>query len=159
VAALALKQLELEADLAKLEAAAKEKKAELAKVQDQDLPAALKAASIKTFQLSNGMTVSLEEDLKVSVPKKNKHPVIKHMTEWGYEAAVENVLTIDLGKGNDNAAKALMASAKEMGVDANLSQDINTGTVKSVLRQRLKEGKSDDLSLFGAFQFTRATVK
>ena len=159
LAALARKQLELEAVVAKKTAELKEVTAQLRKVQEGDLPAALKAAGVPSFQLDNGMTVSYAEDLKVSVPKASLPKVIQHMKEWGYEAKVSNTLTIDLGKGNDNAVKSLKATAEEMGLVAIVDETIATGTVKSALNKRIKEGKSDDLATFGAFQFTKATVK
>lgn len=159
VAALARKQLELEAVVAKKEQELKDAKADLRKIQEGELPAALKAAGIPTFQLDNGMTVSYKEDLSVSVPKARKDAIIAKMKEWGYEANVSNTLTIDLGKGNDNAAKALQAQAEEMGVTATLAEDIPTGTVKKALRTRIDEGKNDDLAFFGAFSLTKATVK
>lgn len=159
LAALARKQLELEAVVAKKTAELKDATEALRKVQEGDLPAALKAAGVPSFQLDNGMTVSYEEDLKISVPKVRKGQIIAKMKEWGYEASVSNTLTIDLGKGNDNAVKSLMATAEEMGVKAILDEDIPSGTVKKALRKRIDEGKSDDLTFFGAFPFTKATVK
>jgi hypothetical protein len=159
VTALAYKMLDLQAVVAKREAALTEAKEALRKIEMGDLPAALKAARMKEFQLDNGMTVSYKEDLTVSVPKARKAAVIAKMREWGYAASVSNVLEVDLGKGNDNAVKSLLATAEEMGVSATVSEDIATGTVKSALNKRLKEGKSDDLSFFGAFPLTKATVK
>lgn len=159
VSALARKQLELEAAVARAEATLKAAKQDLRKVQEGDLPAALKAAGIPSFELDNGMTVSYKEDLKVSVPAARKVAIIKKMKEWGYEGNVSNKLTVDLGKGNDNAVKALKAAAEEMGVEVIVTEDIPTGTVKKALRSRIAEGKNDDLAFFGAFDFTQATVK
>lgn len=159
IRALAMKQLELEAELAAAEAKVKDTKAKLTKVSEGELPAALKAAGIPSFTLANGMTVSYEEDMKISLPKVRLDKIIAQMKAWGFEANVSNVLTIDLGKGNDNAVKAMKALAEEIGVEATLAQDIPAGTVKKVLKQRAKEGKSDDLTFFGAFDFTKATVK
>ena len=159
ISALARKQLELEAVVAKKEQELKDAKADLRKVQEGELPAALKAAGVPSFELDNGMTVSYKEDLSVSVPKARKNAVIAKMKEWGYEANVSNVLTIDLGKGNSNALNALKASAEEMGVTATHSEDIPTGTVKKALRTRIDEGKNDDLAFFGAFSLTKSTVK
>jgi len=159
VRALATKQLELEAEVSKIESSLKDAKEQLRRVQENELPAALKAAGIGSFKLDNGMTVSYEEDLKVSVPRKHKTSVISIMRSWGYDAAVSNKLTADLGRGNDNAAKALLSAAEEMGVKASVEEDIPTATVKKALRTRIAQGKSDDLSIFGAFQFTKATVK
>jgi len=159
VRALADKQLKLEAEVAKIEAQLKDTKSNLRKVQEGDLPAALKAAGIPSFTLENGMVVSYDEDLKVSVPKARKEAIIKKMKEWGYEGNVSNTLTADLGKGNDNAVKALKAAAEEMGVEVSVSEDIPTGTVKKALKTRIDEGKNDDLAFFGAFSFTKSTVK
>lgn len=159
VRALAMKQLELEAEVAKHEALLKDAQAALRKIDQGDLPAALKAAGIPSFKLENGMTVSYSEDLKVSVPKASKPAVVAKMREWGYEASVSNVLTVDLGKGNDNAVKSLSSAAEEMGLAVSVSEDIATGTVKKALNARIKEGKSDDLPTFGAFTFTKSTVK
>lgn len=159
ITALAYKQLEIEGEIDKLEAALKTKKEALRKVAEGALPAALKAARMTTFGLDNGMTVGYEEDLKIAVPAGKKAAVIAKMKEWGYSGDVSNVLTVDLGRGNDNAAKSITAHAEEMGVKAILTEDINSGTVKKALRKRIKEGIQDDLGQFGAFAFTKATVK
>lgn len=159
VTTLAHKQLELEGAVDRIESTLKEKKLELRKIQENDLPSAMKAAGMKTFSLENGLTVSYTEDLKISVPKARKKAVIQLMRDWGYDGNVSNQLVMDLGKGNDNAAKSLMESAVEMGVEATLTEDIPSGTVKKALNARRKEGKQDDLPFFGAFMFTKTTVK
>tara|TARA_R110000787_G_scaffold213115_1_gene322695 strand:+ start:3269 stop:3811 length:543 start_codon:yes stop_codon:yes gene_type:complete len=159
VKALAMKQLELEAVVAKREAELKEARAELDKIQLGQLPAALKAAGIPSFTLENGMVVGYAEDLKIAVPKARKEAIIAKMKEWGYEANVSNVLTVDLGKGGNNTGVVLMDKAKELGVAATLEADIASGTVKKALNARIREGKNDDLAFFGAFPFTKSTVK
>lgn len=158
VRALAHKQLELEAVVAKHEAALKTAKADLRKIQEGELPGALKAAGMPSFTLDNGMTVAYTEDMKVSVPAARKAAIIKKMKEWGYEGNVANTLTIDLGKGNNTGA-VLVAEAKKLGVEATIAEDIPTGTVKKALKARAKDGKNDDLAFFGAFEFTKSTVK
>lgn len=159
VKALAMKQLELEGVVAKREQELKAAKADLEKIQLGQLPAALKAAGIPSFTLENGMIVSYDEDMKVSVPKARKASIIKKMKEWGYSANVANTITIDLGKGDNNTGAVIIDHAQELGVDATLTEDIATGTVKKALNARIKEGKNDDLAFFGAFSFTKSTVK
>lgn len=156
---LAMQQLEKEAEVATAEATLKELQGDLRQIKQVKLPAALKAAKMKEFKMENGMTVSLKEDLKVSVPKSRKDGVIEKMREWGEGAAVSNTITVDLGKGNDNAVKSLTATAEEMGLTVETAEDIPTGTVKKVLKKRIDEGKNDDLTYFGAFPFTEASVK
>lgn len=159
VRALAMRQLELEANVAKLEAELKAAKKDLMKISDGELPAALKAAGIPSFTLENGLKVSYKSDLKVSISATKKEFVLKMMREWGYEGSITNTFTIDLGKGNDNAAKSLKAEAEKMGLTVVIAADIATGTVKKVLKQRIDDSKNDPLAEFGAFEFTRSTVK
>lgn len=159
VKALAMKQLELEAIVAKREAELKEAKAELDKIQLGQLPAALKAAGIPSFTLENGMVVGYAEDLRVSLPKVRKDAIIAKMKEWGYSANVSSILTVDLGKTGNNTGAVLMDKAKELGVEATVASDIPTGTVKKALNARIREGKNDDLAFFGAFPLTKSTVK
>lgn len=159
VAALAMKQLELQGIVAKHEADLKIAKADLDKIQLAQLPAALKAAGIPSFTLENGMTVAYSEDMKVSVPKARTAAIIKYMKDWGYAANVANAITIDLGKGDNNTGAVIIEHATELGVEATLSETIATGTVKKALNARIKEGKNDDLAFFGAFPFTKSTVK
>jgi len=159
VSALAHKQLELEGNVARIEAQLKEAKAALDKIRLSQLPAALKAAGIPSFTLDNGMTVSYAEDMKVSVPKARKGAIIKKMQEWGYGGNVSNTITINLGKGDNNTGAVIKAAAEELGVEVTEVQDITTGTVKKALNARVKEGKNDDLAFFGAFSFTKSTVK
>lgn len=159
VRALAAKQLQLEADVASAEARLDKAKKDLRKVQERELPAALKAAGMKSFELENGQTVSYKEDLKVSVPKARLAAVVEKMVEWGHADSVSNTLTIDVGRGNDNASKFIKAQAEEMGLDVEVAETVSTATVKSVLNARRKEGKNDDLGFFGAFEFTKATIK
>lgn len=159
VTKLAMDQLRLEGEVAAIEADLNLKKQELTRISQGKLPAAMRAAKMAEFKLENGMTVSVKSDMKVSVPKARKPDVIAKMKEWGYVANVTNTVTVDLGKGNDNAVKSLTAIAEEMGLKVAVAEDIATGTVKSALKKRQDAGKNDDLAWFGAFEFTEASVK
>lgn len=159
IQAVANRMLDLQAVVADIEDRLKEAKTKLRNVQEGQLPELMEAAGITEFKLKNGMTVSVTEDLKVSVPRKNKAQVCAIMKEWGYEGAVNTDFIAPLGKGSDNIAKSLMDSAHEMGVEANIIEDIATATVKKALRERMSKGVQDDFALFGAFRFVKATVK
>ena len=159
VRALAMRQLDLEAEVSRCEQALKEAKNNLRAVEESELPAALRAAGIPKFHLSNGMTVSYKEDLKISVPKKNMDGVIAYMREWGFGGHVSNRLVVDVGKGQDNAVQTLIGTAESMGLKAELTENVASATVKKVLNLRMKEGKSDDLPFFGAYSYTKSTVK
>lgn len=156
---LAVRMLDLIATVAECEDRLKQAQTELRTVQEQKLPELMEASGLSQFKLQNGMTISLVEDLKVSVPRNKKANVCAKMREWGYEGSIKNNFVVELGKGSDNQAKALLEYASEMGLEAQVTEDIATATVKKALRDRMKEGKHDELSEFGAFRWTRVNVK
>lgn len=156
---VATRMLDVVAEVANIEDQLKDARARLRNLQELQLPELMEAAGMSEFKLKNGMTISVNEDLKVSVPRKNKQEVCAIMREWGYEGAVSTDFIAPLGKGSDNIAKSLMDSALKMGVEANIIEDISTATVKKALRERMRNGIQDDFTLFGAFRFVKATVK
>lgn len=162
VRALARRQLDLESAVARLEEELKQARNNLRDVQEDQLPNAMRAAGMLSFVIESdghAMKVALDETLRVSVPKVRKAQVIAQMQKWGFEAAVKDVVTVDLGKGGGNAAGAIMAHAVELGYAAKHTQDIATATVKKALKDRLKAGKNDDLAFFGAFEQCKTTIK
>ena len=159
LAELAELQLSLETQVAQKEDELKEIKDRLRRVSEEALPNAMINSNVSEFKLSNGMKVTYTEDLKTSVPRKNKAKVIGYMKDWGYGGAVKSQFVADLGKGNNEATSAFIGLAEKMNVDASVGEDIATATVKKALKERMREGKQDDLTLFGAFPFVRSTVK
>ena len=159
IQAKARKMLELQAKVAAAQDVLKAATAALREVQEVELPEMMEGAGISTLKLKTGETITLVEDLKVSVPKANKAVVCSAMRAWGYEKAITNEFFVTLGKDSDVEAKALCEKAKELGVEGHVVENISTMTVKKALKERMKEGITDDFNTFGAFRWTHVKVK
>lgn len=160
ISALAEKQLELEGEVDALEQQLKDKKEELRKVAQDQLPAAMKAARMTTFTLDSGQVVSVKEELSLSVPKKRKLDIIKIIRDdFDHPELISNVITAEIDKGKDNVAGEAMHKLSELGLEPVRAEDVNSSSLKSLLLKRRKEGKNDDLNYFGGFLVTKATVK
>lgn len=163
-------QLTREGEVSRLEAELKAAKADLLDISDRKLPEALKNARTKKFVTDDGKTVELKEELTISLPKKRNDEIIAKLVSWDFGDLVANTLTCDIEKGKDNLAGEIMEKANEIGLDMKRSQSVNAGSVKKVLKDRMKdcaEGKKDkdgkpleavDLGFFGAFEVTRAKI-
>ena len=160
VKALADEQVKLEG---KLDAASKvvaDLKKELNAVQLDKLPAAMIAAGISDFTMSDtGQKIILKEDMTISVPKKRKGEIIEKVRDMGHGDLISNVLTIPVDKGKDNMVGELMSKVEELGLSATRTEDVNSASLKKVLNDRRKSGENDDLSFFGAYVVTKTQVK
>lgn len=155
---LVARQLKLEGELDALEAKKKEVTKALNKVRDEELPQAMKSVKLTTVVTDDGHKVDVKEELTASVPAKRKEEIISKLREMGHGDMVTNTITISVGKGDDNKAPIIMAEAEKIGLTALRAEDVNTGTLKAMIRDRLDKGETVDLPFFGAHLVRRAKI-
>lgn len=158
IARLVALQRTYEGEVDKLDAKLKEAKKKLLKVSDVDLPEAMKAAKTRKFVTDDGKTVELNEELTISVPKKRLTEILEKLREWEYDDLISAMLTCEIEKGKENLAGEIMAKAEEIGLTVVKAEAVNSNSVKSILRQKMKDGEDVDLGFFGAFNVTRAKI-
>lgn len=159
IVALAKLQVELES---KVDAAQEELKmlqSKLRTISQGELPAAMKAAGLTSFQLEDGRTILFGEEWTISVPKKRKGEIIAKLRDLGYDSMVSNSMSIDIGLGKDNVAGEIAERAAELGLEVVRFEDVNSASLKKLLKTRREKGENDDLSFYGAFVVQQSKVK
>ena len=159
ITTLAEQQTVLEGRVDILETLLKAAKKDLRAIQEGKLPTAMDEVGMKTFELIDGRSVEIKSDMKINVPKKRKGDIIEKVRGMGHGDLIKNRIIIDIGPGKDNVAQEVARYASELGVEAEQEEDINSMSLKKVLKDRKEAGKDDDLSFFGAFDFKQAIIK
>lgn len=132
---------------------------ELDDIQERTLVTLMDAAGMKNFTLTNGKRIAIERELYASLPKGRRSEVLNKMRDtYNAGSLIKNELVVTLEKGSDNAAKSLEASAKEMGLEVERTENVHASTYKKFINDRLKSGKEIDLAFFGAYQVTKAII-
>lgn len=156
IAALADQQLGLESAIADLEGSLKEKKDHLKKVQEIQLPEAMALAGVTEFKLTNGAKISIKEDLSVSVPKSRMLEIAAWLKANGLGDILKETMVVALDDNTKAEQLKAFITSNQMSADAKL--DVNTSTLKAVLREQLADGKDIDLKFFGGFAWKRAII-
>ena len=159
ITALADQQTRLEGVVDDLEVRLKAAKKNLREVQEVKLPDAMEEVGMKTFELTDGRSVQVKDDMKIAVPRSRKDQIIEKVREMGHENLIKNRIIVDIGPGKDNVAQEVARYASELGVEAHQEGDVNSASLKKVLKDRKAAGKDDDLSFFGAFDYKKAIIK
>lgn len=150
LADLAALQLELEAEVANLEASLQEAKQRLAAIQEGQLPQLMEDAGVSTYILADGQKVSVDKKLHPTV--KDKDAMWAWMRAKGYGALIKNSISIAFGKGEDaEAIKALDALASLFPKNpVKQEQGVHPSTLKAWVNEMLQEGKAlpDCLDIF-----------
>lgn len=159
VAALAERQMSIEDEIDKLDAALKEKKRELEEVSTKLLPNAMTAVGMEEFKLTSGAKVSVSAFYSASIKDENKPKAFKWLRENGHEGLIKRDLTVPFQKGEDKKAEVLVEHLKKKHFIFSESSSVHTQTLKAWLRDQVESGVQVPLDLFGAFIGRKAKIK
>ena len=159
VAELARRIRETEAEIKRAEEFLKERNDVLRKMTDEDLPSVLEELGVKSFTLDDGSKVSVTALYGASIPAPRTDEAFEWLRENGYDDIIKNDVVCTFGRGEDDKAAAFAQAARERGLSPEQKQLVHAQTLKAWVRERVENGESFPMDLFGAFVGQRATIK
>jgi hypothetical protein len=158
---LAQQQMQAEAEVARLESELKAANARLREISEQTLPDAMYEIGMSEFTLADGTTIKIKSDLTLSVPKNKKAEVANWLETVGEGGLVKQLAVIDLGKGKsaESAAEQIRSFANDLGIGCEVGVDVNTTSLKAVLRRRMSAGEAvPDLGSIGGYDYRKSVI-
>jgi hypothetical protein len=159
--AMANIQVDIEADVERIDAELKKRKEALRQISEVDLPDLMSELGIDEFKLSSGKVVKIKPDIRfeeIEARKLKLPKAILWLTKNGYDGIVKSTVIASFGKGEKKKAEATLKELKAAGVVASLDEGINAQTLKSFLKERLNKEEQVPLDLFGAYPFNKAVI-
>ena len=160
ISQLAHKQVEAQRTYDALVIETKKAKQELWGIQERDLPEAMLAAGMTAFTIDSGESITVKEDLMASISQKNKPAAVAWLIGNGHGSLVKEDVVVPFEKGDTEAVHILSKLLEANGVsNYNVIEAVHTGSVKSLIKELLAEGKDVPLELFGGHFVKKAIVK
>jgi uncharacterized small protein (DUF1192 family) len=159
VAVLARRIRDTEDEIAKAEEFLKKRKAALMKMTDEDLPSVLEELGLKSFTLEDGSKVAVQPLYGAAIPAPRKEEAFAWLRENGYDDLIKNDVVCSFGRGEDEKAADFAQAARERGLSPEQKQTVHAQTLKAWVRERVENGDSFPMEVFGAFVGQRATIK
>lgn len=156
---LALRQRELERKCEKLEDDLKTSQKLLRQVQEIDLPDAMMAAGCRSFTTSDGYGITIKEDISASLSEAKRGAAVAWLRANGYGDIVSDDIMLSFGKGQEDQAKAVVVEFAERGLFPVRKTNVNTATLKALIREMMADGKEVPLDTLGAYQWKKAIIK
>jgi len=162
IARLAAHQLELEAAVEHCEKELDDAKRKLRAVSEDKLPALMEAAGVSQFTTTNGANISLDEKLYCSVPKKRMDEVCA----WLERVSADTLIQTDVGMRFDatesKLADALLDVLRDMAPEYQdrlaVARSVNTGRLKSLIKELREAGEDVPMSMLGAYIQRKSTI-
>ncbi len=139
VASIARRIRDKEERVSQLEQELKQEKHELLKLTDEDLPTVFAEMGLSKLSLDDGSTVEIKQTYGASIP----------VAERG----------VEFGRGEDDKASAFRAFCETEGYVPDQKTGIHPQTLRAFVRERVENGDSFPMDMFGAWVGQRATIK
>lgn len=166
VRALAEQQLVLEVEVETLEAQLDAKKKELKDVAEYKLPELLLDAGLPSLTLSDGSTISVQDNIFASIGDDNRDAAHAWLRAAGHGDIIKNVVSVTFGKGEDDYAKLLIHNIHVMADNNALKygtlaqqEQVHNATLRAFVKERLKAGDPLPLETFKVFEGKIAKIK
>lgn len=161
ISGLAVKAKSVAAEILSIEESLKTKKAELEEIETKRLPDAMQAVGLKEFVLTDGSKITVKPEYHASIPKVRKIEAYEYLREHEFGALIKNELSIEFGKGEDEAAVEAFERLKGEFPDipVQLSESVHAQTLKALVKEQFESGSPLPEDLFGIHIITRAIIK
>ncbi len=143
VSKLALQIKELELEVEKLENDLSEKKSELRRVEENDLPEAMDAIGMSEFKLTDGSKISVKPYYTASIPLDKREDAYQWLEEKGHGSIIKTEVSVSFGKGQMEIAKEFQQFARGFNVepvDPELSRSVHAQTLKAFVKESIEDG-------------------
>ena len=159
ISELAKAALLLEKDITDLEATLTEKKEQLRNLTDERLPDALKEIGMTKFQMTDGSVIEVKPFYSASIPVDRRGEAYEWLRAHGYDDIIKNTVSVQFGRGEDDAAGDLINSIRKQGLLPEQAEKIESQTLKAWVREMVEQGTEFPSELFGAYTGFKAKIK
>lgn len=155
---LELKKLELEEEMARVEA-------ELKTYQMNLVPEVMAEIGLTEIKTKGGMTIELRQEVRASLPKdpEKRDRAFAYLKDTGNDGLITQEIIVNYGRDAGEFAEQLLSALEQMNVREHATVEhqktINFQSMLAFLRRELKEGKPVPLEAFGAFVQNMAKLK
>ena len=125
-------------------------------VLEGTIPELLERMRMKKCTTLSGVEVALKAEVKASLPGRervaDRDAAFAWLLEGGHGGVIENLVIIDLDRGEDERANKLAASLRQLGFDqVKTRKDVHPSTLSALVRELMEAGKvvpTDKLNVF-----------
>ena len=159
VAELARLIRDKEVDIESLENSLKDRKKQLQKLTDEEMPAMLAEIGMSSFTLEDGSTVEIKQTYGASILVKNRPEAFEWLRDKGHDDIIKNTVLCQFGRGEDDQASDFSAFAQKQGFLPEQKTEVHPQTLRAFVKERCEAGEEFPMELFGAWVGQRAVIK
>lgn len=150
ISRLAKALVDADEEVDKREQALKDAKESARVLREETIPSAMQELELTEVVLSTGQSLKVQQEVYASIPANNKMAAYEWLDDNGFGGLIKIEVDAQFGKGEQEAAKALLEELRNRGLQVTADQSVHASTLKAFLKEQITKGNPVPLDLFGA---------
>lgn len=161
IARLAQRQRDIENYITKLDSNRDIAVANLRKIQEVELPAAMAEVGMSEFKLLDGTKITIKNEVYCSIPKEGdaRFRAFSWLRENDLDGVIKNIISLQFGKGEDDAAVEAVQVLRAQGYEPQQDMNVHPQTLKALIKEQLNKGVAVPLDAFGAYTVNKSKIE
>lgn len=143
----------MQENVASLQLQLEHAKADLLKLETEDLPELLKELSISSFTLEDGSSIEVKPDIQCGITEERRPAAHAWLVANEFGGLIKTDVVKSFSREERDEAVAFAAE-----VDGICKESVHPATLKSFIKEQMEAGNTVPADLFGIFPFNRAKL-
>jgi hypothetical protein len=128
-------------------------KADVARLEQEDLPDLMLELGLTSFKMDNGASVEVVPDVQCGITEERRRAAHDWLIENNFGGLIKTEVSVAFGKGELEQAQALAEQ-----VHGSVKESVHSATLKSFVKEQMAAGAAVPFDLFGVRPFNRAKI-
>ena len=133
-------------------------KADVRRVEQEDLPQLMAELGLETFRLKSGELIEVKQEVNCSITEEKRAAAHAWLVERGFGGLIKTEVVVGFGRGEHDAAEELVQDIEGKGLAPQLQERVHPSTLKSFVKEQLAAGTPVPFDLFGVFPYNKVQI-
>lgn len=128
-------------------------KADLRRVEQEDLPELMQELGLETFRLASGEAIEVKRDVECGISEERRAGAHEWLTKNGFGGLIKTQVVVEFGRDKREEA---VACAEQ--VQGQLVERVHPSTLKSFIKEQMEKGAAVPFDLFAIHPINKVKV-
>ena len=133
-------------------------KADLRRVEQEDLPELMQELGLETFKLKTGETIEVKPEIDCGISEERRRAAHDWLTANGFGGLIKTEVVVTFGRGEHDAAEDFAEEVTKQGKQPNLVERVHPSTLKSFVKEQMAAGNPVPFDLFGVHPYNKVKI-
>ena len=150
--------VQLRANVARLEDELATAKADVRRVEQEDLPDLMAELGLETFRLKSGEVIEVRQEVEAAITEERRAAAHSWLVDRGFGGLIKTEVVVTFGRGEHDEAEDFANEVAEQGRTPAVVERVHPSTLKSFVKEQMAAGQAVPFDLFGVRPFNKVKI-